>query len=63
MSNPAVIDYIEPLLQMKRLVKEYEDALRERQWDKIKDMGAELVTQARILALTTEVQMRKDMDK
>ena len=53
-------DYAEPLLEMRRMLKDYEEMLIAKKWNEAKAMGPLLTVQMRMLVQTVRIQAEKE---
>lgn len=51
-----VHDYAEPLLLLKKMLKEYEETLTAKKWHEARQMGPLLTVQMRMLVQTVRIQ-------
>jgi hypothetical protein len=54
-------DYAAPLLEIKRLLAQYEKLLLERRWTDAVEMAPQLNTQARLLTQTVRLQAERQI--
>jgi 6-pyruvoyl-tetrahydropterin synthase len=55
----AAVDYIEVMLNLKKVLAQYEYMLLNRRWDEALDLGPSVVLYSKYLVATVQNQLRK----